>query len=318
MDRVEERLDVAMLELERAREYYAMQEAFVHTRLREMHEHGQLSVFDVLLQSNSVRDFIMRLEFMARVSNNDQQMLLRLADAEKRYIASLEDEERLRTNMENSMQESERAAIYLDLLLIEWEERHTELMISRISYEEVLAEYMAQERTLAQQIADEERRQAIERERIRAAHEAQLIANLQLGTGRAWPVPGFHNITSDFGMRPNPFNRRVMEMHHGIDIASAGISGAAVVAAADGVVTRASIGWNGGFGNVIMILHGGGYTTVYAHLSQVRVREGQVVLAGETIGNVGTTGSSTGPHLHFEVRRGTARINPWPFLRGQN
>ncbi|MCL2363452.1 MAG: peptidoglycan DD-metalloendopeptidase family protein [Defluviitaleaceae bacterium] len=317
MDRVEERLELATLELEQAREYHAMQEAFVHTRLREMHEHGQLTVFDVLLQSNSVRDFIMRLEFMARVSSNDQQMLLRLAEAEKRYEESLEDEERLRNNLENTFQEMERTAENFALLVDEWEARHAELTITHQSFEEMLAEYQAQERTVAQQIANEQRRIDAENERIRQAQQAQQLANLQLGTNRAWPVPGFHRISSDFGPRPNPFNPRVTQFHNGIDIASAGINGANVVAAADGRVTTASLGWNGGLGNVIFIAHGGGYTTVYAHLSQIRVREGQWVYAGDTIGNVGSTGSSTGPHLHFEVRRNGARgINPWTFLRG--
>ena len=317
LDLVEERLEQAIIDLELAREYHATQEAVVHLRLRELHERGQLTIFDVLVQSNSVRDFMLQMEFMARVASHDQQMLQRLADAELLYLASVEDEDRLRTNLENALSELDRLAEELEELLDEWEARYEELIVNQLSYEELIAAYQAQERTVAQQIADEQRRQEIERERLRQANEARLLANLQLGSGRAWPVPGFHNITSDFGMRPNPFNRRVMEMHHGIDIASAGINGAPVVAAADGVVTRASIGWNGGFGNVVMVLHGGGFTTVYAHLSRIQVREGQVVLAGETIGNVGTTGNSTGPHLHFEVRQGSARINPWPFLRGE-
>ncbi len=136
-----------------------------------------------------------------------------------------------------------------------------------------------------------------------------------------WPVPGFYNITSYYGYRVNPVSG-IYKLHGGIDIASAGIYGKAIVAAADGVVVSA--GWNsGGFGNWVVINHGtsGGnqFATLYAHMcSAPVVSSGQTVKAGQTIGYVGSTGNSTGNHLHFEVRVNGSRVNPMSYFSKAN
>jgi|GEM_PF-1134149 len=320
LDIVEARFENALLELEAAREFHAAQQAIVNERLRDLHEHGQPSLLDVLVQSSSVRDFMLRMEFMTRISRHDQNMLERLADAEVRYVASVEDEARQRTLIENVIVELERSTVELELLLDEWELRHEGLLADRASFEEQLAAYQAQARTVEQEIARLDR---LEAQRLEEQRQRELAARFMGGTGEMlWPVSGFHHISSGFGMRPNPFNRRQQEMHHGIDIAgrnAAGqnINGAPVSAAGDGLVTRAATGWNGGFGTMVVIDHGGGTTTLYAHLSRLNVREGDWVRAGDTIGFVGSTGNSTGPHLHFEVRRNGQRVNPMPFLEGR-
>ena len=132
-----------------------------------------------------------------------------------------------------------------------------------------------------------------------------------------WPVPGYYNITSYYGYRVNPVSG-IYKLHGGIDIASAGIYGKSIVAAADGVVVSA--GWNsGGFGNWVVINHGtsGGnqFATLYAHMcSSPVVSAGQSVKAGQTIGFVGSTGNSTGNHLHFEVRVNGDRVNPMSYF----
>ena len=132
-----------------------------------------------------------------------------------------------------------------------------------------------------------------------------------------WPVPGYYNITSYYGYRVNPVSGKY-KLHGGIDIASAGIYGKPIVAAADGVVLSA--GWNsGGFGNWVVINHGmsGGnqFATLYAHMCRAPiVSAGQSVKAGQTIGYVGSTGNSTGNHLHFEVRVNGNRVNPMSYF----
>ena len=132
-----------------------------------------------------------------------------------------------------------------------------------------------------------------------------------------WPVPGYYNITSYYGYRVNPVSG-IYKLHGGIDIASAGIYGKSIVAAADGVVVSA--GWNsGGFGNWVVINHGtsGGnqFATLYAHMCRAPiVSAGQSVKAGQTIGYVGSTGNSTGNHLHFEVRVNGSRVNPMSYF----
>jgi murein DD-endopeptidase MepM/ murein hydrolase activator NlpD len=314
LELVEERLEQAVITLYAAREYRETQETIVRERLRDLHEHGPMNILDVLVQSASVRDFMLRLEFITRISRQDQTMLERLEEAEERYLASVNEEASQRTQLENLLFSFERSYAEYEFLMEQWEARREELTQTHQTYEEMLAAYQAQDRTAAQREAQEVRRLELE-----AAAERQRLAALaaQNFNGELlWPVPGFWHISSGFGMRPNPFNRRVMQMHQGIDIAGSGINGQPVVASARGFVTMAATGWNGGYGTMIVLYHENGVETVYAHLSRLQVRVGDRVEAGQTIGNVGSTGQSTGAHLHFEVRVAGQRRNPEPFLRG--
>ncbi|PNV80948.1 MAG: peptidase M23 [Dictyoglomus turgidum] len=126
-------------------------------------------------------------------------------------------------------------------------------------------------------------------------------------TPSRWPTFGF--ISSGFGWRFHPIFRR-MAFHTGIDIVT--FWGAPVYATADGIVSF--VGWESGYGKVIKINHGRGIITYYAHLSSYAVRVGQFVKKGQFIGRVGSTGTSIGPHLHYEVRRGGAPVNPSAYL----
>jgi murein DD-endopeptidase MepM/ murein hydrolase activator NlpD len=123
----------------------------------------------------------------------------------------------------------------------------------------------------------------------------------------SWPVHG--TITSPFGWRSNPFGG-APELHQGLDIAAP--SGTTVTAAAGGTIIMAQ--WYGGYGNYILIDHGGGYSTGYGHLSAIYVANGQTIQRGQAIGAVGSTGNSTGPHLHFEVRVNGKPVDPAPRL----
>lgn len=117
-------------------------------------------------------------------------------------------------------------------------------------------------------------------------------------------------INNEYGFRRNPFGGRSYEFHGGLDIA--GEKGDMVVAPANGVVTKA--GWQGGYGNLIEIDHGNGLVTRYGHLSKIDVQNGDTVQRGQLMGLVGSTGRSTGPHLHFEIRLNDKPINPRRFL----
>ena len=122
-------------------------------------------------------------------------------------------------------------------------------------------------------------------------------------SGMAWPVSG--RITSYFGYRRHPI-LRYMRFHGGVDFGASW--GSPIVAAADGQITRA--GWAGGYGRQVRIAHGGGLTTSYSHMSQIVAEPGSYVRAGQLIGYVGSSGLSTGPHLHYEVTRDGERVNP--------
>lgn len=130
-----------------------------------------------------------------------------------------------------------------------------------------------------------------------------------ISTGKfIWPLPSCRTISSPFGYRWNGF-------HPAIDISGNGVYGKPVVAADGGRVVETNYGWGGGFGNYIIVDHGGGYRTLYAHLSAINVKLGQAVSKGQTIGRVGSSGNSTGPHLHFEIRINGRSVNPEPYVR---
>ncbi|MEO6682888.1 MAG: M23 family metallopeptidase [Ginsengibacter sp.] len=130
------------------------------------------------------------------------------------------------------------------------------------------------------------------------------LAHIPLG------MPFAGNITSSFGLRDNPFGGYSVETHRGMDIK--GPMGAPVKSMAKGKVTFA--GTKGGYGNCIIVEHGNGFQTLYGHLSKIKVRNGQKIEIGQHIGNIGSTGRSTGPHLHYEVHQNGKRINPVSFL----
>jgi murein DD-endopeptidase MepM/ murein hydrolase activator NlpD len=127
-------------------------------------------------------------------------------------------------------------------------------------------------------------------------------------TPSVWPVEG--KLESGFGGRRNPFGGNSYEFHYGQDIDAPW--GAPVVAGANGSVTF--VGWQSGYGQVVVIDHGGGLTTRYGHLSHIDVSQGQTVTRGQFIARVGSTGRSTGPHLHYEVRINDEPVNPLQYL----
>ena len=153
-----------------------------------------------------------------------------------------------------------------------------------------------------------------ELEAQRAAQSVTSSGGSANATGSfLWPVASYVYVSSRFGLRIHPITGEE-KTHTGLDIASN--QGTAVYASDGGTVTLA--GWNGGYGNCIMIDHGNGYVTLYGHLSSIGVSEGQTVNRGDTIGAVGSTGNSTGPHLHFEVIQNGTRIDPEQFFSGLN
>lgn len=152
----------------------------------------------------------------------------------------------------------------------------------------------------------------IESESEENALESRIRSIEALGNSSSLPLIWAHmgKINNEFGFRRNPFGGRNYEFHAGIDIA--GEKGDIVVAPGNGTVLRA--GWQGGYGNFIEIDHGNGLTTRYGHLSRIEIQAGDTVQRGQVIGMVGSTGRSTGPHLHFEVRIDDKAINPRRFL----
>ena len=283
-------------------------------RLRAMHEMGQVGLVDALFQATSFADFVTLLDHMRTVAQFDQDLLMRLEDAERRVFSTIDSLNRDHRRIEDlhvlwnsTMQEYETAhAERAEWLYALAEDEAGQAMILAIFEEEQRAlqsQVNIYQRRYADEVREQERLRRIEAENARLAHLNNFNGSF------AWPVPASSRVTSPFGRRYHPITRRA-EHHTGIDIGAP--SGTRIIAAADGYVRF--VGWSGGYGNTVIIDHGNGYSTLYAHNSRNRVTQGQRVNRGDHIADVGSTGMSTGPHLHFEIRRNNVAVNPASYL----
>ena len=302
------------VQLNAARKTLKLHDDMLKRRLVDVYEHGDLGYLSVLLASKSFSDFVERWQDLRLLIAANQRTVRARKIAEARVAAAQDALVAVQTTLEAQTQEEQRARTQLDSLA---GERRNLVAVADEQRRHVAGEVAAiedltasQEQQLEALIVERQREIEAQRE---AARRAAGIAGGAVAPGAgapgavAWPVSG--TITSPFGYRPNPFGGG-MEFHQGLDIAAP--MGTTVTAAAGGTVISA--GWYGGYGNYILIDHGGGMATGYGHLSQVFVSAGQQIQKGQAIGAVGSTGMSTGPHLHFEVRIGGKPVDPAAYL----
>ncbi len=285
-------------------------------RLVQIYEHSDIGYLSVLLGATSFTEFVERLHDLQLLVKADQEAIAQRKAAEaavRRVQAQLEGTQ---LQLEGLAQQQQQARTQLQGLA---SERQQLVAVASEQRQQVAAEVAQLEELSAQEEANLEaliaQRQA-ELEAERAAAERARRAGQPGPPGPAtaasgyfqWPVHG--PITSPFGWRIHPI-AGVRRFHEGIDIAAD--SGTPIAAAEAGRVIYA--GWYGGYGNYISIDHGGGVSTGYGHCSAIYVSVGQDVSRGQAIGAVGSTGYSTGPHLHFEVRINGKPIDPLTRLR---
>jgi murein DD-endopeptidase MepM/ murein hydrolase activator NlpD len=297
------------IQLNTAEKSLKLHDDLLKRRLVDVYEHGDLGYLSVLLASKSFTDFVERWEDLRLLIAANQRVVRERKAAEVKVASAQRDLESAQAALQSEQQAQQRARNQLDVLAAERQNlvdvadaqrRHVASEVAQI--EDLSATEEAQLEALIV-----ERQRQIEAQREAARRAAGIAGTTSAPGALSWPVSG--TITSPFGYRRNPFGGG-MEFHQGLDIAAP--MGTTITAAASGTVISA--GWYGGYGNYILIDHGGGMATGYGHCSQIFVSVGQQVQKGQAIGAVGSTGASTGPHLHFEVRINGKPVDPAAYL----
>ncbi|MBV8722831.1 MAG: peptidoglycan DD-metalloendopeptidase family protein [Candidatus Eremiobacteraeota bacterium] len=307
-DSTQRKIDWNTVQLDAAKKSLALHDELLKRRLVNIYENGDLSYLNVLISVRSFSEFVERWEDL-RLLIAANERAIRARKAAEQRVASVEaDLERTRLQLASQQEEQQQARSQLDSLA---SERANLVELAGQQRRHVAAQVAEMEDLSA---AEEAELESLIRERERELEAQRRAAGISGGVESAggpgsfsWPVTG--TITSPFGWRSNPFGGSP-EFHQGLDIAAP--TGTTVAAAAGGTVIMAQ--WYGGYGNYILIDHGGGYSTGYGHLSAIYVSSGQTVTRGQAIGAVGSTGQSTGPHLHFEVRINGKPVDPAPRL----
>ncbi|MDR1778643.1 MAG: peptidoglycan DD-metalloendopeptidase family protein [Clostridiales Family XIII bacterium] len=285
-------LTAASLEVSKKEKEYNEQNRELGERLRMMYESGDQSVIEVLLGSESVVDFLENLDMVKRIHQSDVDVLNSLDESLTELEAKRDEVEAIKESL----------AAYNENLVVQEQNLEAEKATLEVLYEEAKIEASEAQDNLEEMKAETARIQS------------QIYADIASGSYYTGGFGGYFGwpcnatiVTCPYGGYPG---------HKGLDI---GASYEPVYACADGVVTVASYGWGGGWGNYIMIDHGvdssgNHYRTLYAHNSTLLVSVGQTVSRGQQISVSGNTGNSTGPHLHLEVWVNGVQVDPWPWV----
>lgn len=318
--------------LNKAKEQEKKQYRNMKKRIQFMYENGQTSYVEMLLSADSFTDFLNAVEYITQISQYDRKMLkeyqnmqVTIADTQK----TLETDYASLQSLQAKVQEEKQAVAALESAkkgeLNDVADDLTDAQTVAKAYEaeiqaqnEVIAQIQAAQKRAAEQQAAQQQAQAAEENQgvTDAAGENQNTAQNTTPSGNGqstgsmmWPCPSSKRVTSDYGPRTSPTNG-ASSNHKGIDIGAA--YGADIVAADGGTVLVATYSSSGG--NYVIIDHGGGLCTVYMHASSLTVSAGQTVSKGQVIAKVGSTGISTGNHLHFGVTLNGVYVSPWGYV----
>ena len=299
----ENQIETTTEELHEAERIQQEQYEAMKKRIKFMYERGDTIYFELLLESGSFADMLNKAEYIERLSSYDRDKL-------NEYIATTElisltkqalEEEKETLDEAKASREAEQSN--LEQLLSAKSAELNSVKADISNKEAAIAEYEAEIKAENAAIA------ALEKEV--AADKAALYSKYKYDGGVfTWPCPNYTRISDNFGMRMHP-TLGVEKMHNGIDLAAPG--GSPILAAYEGTVVAAA--YEGSMGNYVMISHGNGLYTIYMHCSALYVSKGQDVSAGTKIAAVGSTGRSTGNHLHFGVRLNGAYVSPWNYLK---
>lgn len=281
-------------ELKLIQEKYEKQKNILENRLIAMYEAGDTEYLDVILSSKNISDFLSNYFLITEIATYDTELLDDMKEKKDDIDLKKEKLEKNRKELSTIKQTQMKTSIIL---------QNTKTL-----RENYISKLSDQEKDLQQKIEEYTARYAeINAQILQLAMEG--IDTQYIGGELAWPVPGYTKITSKYGMRYHPI-LHINKLHTGVDISAP--MGANFIAANDGIVTKA--GLNTAYGNMVIIDHGGGISTLYAHGSEILVQVGQTVKRGEPVLKVGSTGYSTGAHAHFEVRLNGVVTDPMPYI----
>jgi len=285
------RLEVLQADLIKATNDANTQYDTLKKRIMVMYEQGADNYLEVLLSSGSISDFLYRFEIIKQITQYDNNRLVKLRDAAQKIEIATYELEQVKASKSAKLASYQTEKDNLDR-----EQKKRDALV-----DENNMELKQLEKTLK------------EVEALEAKQKAEAAAKMSkntkfVGGAMEWPSPGYYTITSPFGSRFHPI-LKINRMHNGVDVAAP--SGAKVVAANAGTVIRSA--YSSSYGNYIIIDHGGGVATLYAHGSALLVNEGAKVKRGDQIMKVGSTGYSTGPHLHYEIIVNGKNVNPMSY-----
>lgn len=273
-------------------------------RIREMEENGDISYMEIIFEADSFGDLLSAMDSITDVMNYDEWVVAQLDAAQEATWSAKVELEGAKAAAEAARFAQEEKKVQLEDEVAEANALMTEIMDNMYEHQ---VEYDALEAREYEAAAEIDRMvQELEEERRRrAAQDARVAAS----GSYIWPSASSVYVTSPFGTRWHPVYE-YYRTHYGVDIGAS--YGTDIYAADGGVVTTST--YSSSYGNYVMIDHGNGNYTLYAHMSTRLVAEGDIVLQGDVIGLVGSTGVSTGPHIHFEVYEGGTRIDPLQFF----
>ena len=280
------------IELEESERQQAEQYAQLRSRLRYMVEHGTTSSLSILLSSDSFSDFLNRYEIIRQISLRDENLFEQLKAIRDKVLTEKQE-------LENTKKEAEDTKLQMEAnkaeLEAQMEAKRKQMESIQLAQKNVKDAYAAMIETEDELMA--------QYKKAAAEYAAQ---STYVGGTFMWPLPAGNNVvTCKYGMRTHPITGK-RKLHTGVDLRAS--TGTKVYAANKGTVTTS--GYSSAWGNYIIISHGGGITTLYAHMSKRSVSKDDKVKQGDIIGYSGNTGYSTAPHLHFEISKNGATYNP--------
>lgn len=283
-------------EIARHEENITAQDEAFKAVLRSMDETSTVSYLELLLSSKSFSEFLVNIETINEITQHDTAII-------NEMIALKNSVEEAKAVIENKKAEQEEAR------KIASNKENT--LQAKLKEKERLTKALEQDIEKYKKVYEQARR---DEEQLKASISSELSKTTDsvkyTGGQFCWPAPSYTRISSPYGYRNHPIYK-TQKFHSGVDLAAPG--GTNILAATDGTVKMA--GWNGGYGNCVIIDHGGGISTLYGHASRLLVSKGQKVTKGQVIAKVGTTGNSTGNHLHFEVLINGKTTNPMPYIQ---